>query len=151
MGCVDHNVESSGQQRGHLADRTAATCRKAEGKQCQLDVEVAGNRVGEALGELGLPGANIAGEYHERRPARHLGHDWQNRPVLSRAPKVDYGGVEQCLRLADQPGLDVVDADQRVQPALGVGVWVVEHAAEQAVGSHHGRNTRRCTSIPPAV
>ncbi len=105
-----------------------------ERRALHADPEVTRDGIWERFGQLRLPGPDVAGEDHQRRAVHDLGDDREDPLLVLGAPSLEHGRVQQRLGLPDQPGLDAVDADQCLEPPLGIRIRVLEHAPEQAGG-----------------
>ena len=66
----DRVVEGCRKQLRHLADAALAAGRQAEREQRDLDLLLPRDGIADRLGELGLAGADVAGEDDQRRAAQ---------------------------------------------------------------------------------
>ena len=106
----------------------------------------------ERLGKRRLAGADIPGEYEQRRPlAEGRDHRKDDTTVLFLAPGFEQAGVEQESRLLEQPGLGVVQADQAVVPFARRRIRELLDPLEDVRRlDHSGTNRPRLSPMPAA-
>jgi len=96
-------------QFGHLPNCAAATSRKAEAEEKNLDPVLAGDGVSEGLGELRLASADIASEEKKWASLRKGIDSGDRGTVLALAPLRKGATVDQKKTLLDQPVLETVE------------------------------------------
>lgn len=130
--------EGVSDQRGHLADQSAAARGELEPVQEDWQVECIGEVAAEGLCQRRFAGSDVAGEDEQRGAVGEQRQRGHVVAVVGARPAFQLVGIGQQHGLLTQPVLDFVETDQALVAGLADGLGQLDNRVEQIVLVAHG-------------